>query len=66
VEKITGGLYPPPVCVETATECTVRVGVAPPAQPARRVRGSHACQRTARPPVADAMPDGADTGVDVQ
>jgi hypothetical protein len=41
--------------------------VAPPApRPARRVRGSHGCHRTLQPAVAEAMPDGADTGVDVQ
>jgi hypothetical protein len=63
--RLRVGFYPL-VCVETATACETRVGVAPPPPPVRRVRGSHGCQRTARSVVADARPDGAETGVDVQ
>jgi len=65
VEKISGGLQPP-VCVDTATAWDVRVGVASPLGRRPRVRGIHGCQRGSSPAVAEATPDGADTGVDVQ
>jgi hypothetical protein len=63
--RLRVGFYPL-VCVETAAACETRVGFAPRAPPVRLVRGSHGCQRTARSVVAEARPDGADTGVDVQ
>jgi hypothetical protein len=66
VEKIPGGLYPPLVCVETAVGMEMRVAVTSAPAPAPRVRGSQACHRFGRSAVGDALPDGADTGVDVQ
>jgi hypothetical protein len=65
VEKIPGGVYPP-VCVETATPWHVRVGVASSPRRRPRVRGTHGYQLIRRPAVAEAVPDGADTGVEVQ
>jgi hypothetical protein len=45
----------------------MRVGVAPPLPfGTPRLRGTHGCQRMGAGAVGDAMPDGADTGVDVQ
>jgi hypothetical protein len=66
VEKIPGGLYPPLVCVETAVGMEVRVAVTSAPDPALRIRGSHGCHRFGSSAVADAPPEGADTGVEVQ
>jgi hypothetical protein len=66
VEKMPGGLYPPLVCVETAVGIDVRVAVTSARTPAPRVRGIHACHCCGPSAVADALPDGADTGVEVQ
>ncbi|HET7171478.1 MAG TPA: hypothetical protein VFI18_07570 [Gaiellales bacterium] len=54
------------MCVETATPWHLRVGVASALRPRPRVRGTQGCQLVWRPAVAEAVPDGADTGVEVQ
>jgi hypothetical protein len=66
VVKSPGGLYPPLVCVETAVGMEVRVAVTPLPDRTLRARGSHGCHRFGSPAVADAPPEGAETGVEVQ
>jgi hypothetical protein len=54
------------VWVDTAIGTDARVTVASAPEPTSRVRGSQGCHRFGHATVADAPPDGARTGVEVQ
>ena len=66
VEKIRVGCYPPLVCVETAVGHDARVTVASAPDRPRASAGARGATALADSTVADAPPDGARTGVDVQ